>query len=329
MTPAGLRGLPVLVTGATGLLGGHVVEALLEAGAAPVLLVRDDVPESRLETEGIAARVPRVRGALEDLAVCERAVNEYDVEVVLHLGAQAIVGRANRSPLSTFEANVRGTWTLLEAARMHAKRIRAVVVASSDKAYGAADRLPYDEETPLRGRHPYDVSKSCADLIAQSFRETYGLPVGITRCGNLFGEGDLHWDRIVPGTIRSLLRGESPVVRSDGTFVRDYLYVKDAAAGVLAFAAHLAGGGRDAIALNFSLGDPLTVLQIVERIARAVGGPARPPRILNEAAGEIREQYLDSRRARAVLGWAPKWTLDEGLRRTVEWYRGRPAPAGG
>lgn len=316
------KGRPVLLTGGTGFLGAHIAEALLAAGAEVVALVRDEVPRARFFDEGIARRCVLVRGAVEDFALVERTLNEYGIEAVLHLAAQTIVEKANRSPMGTFESNIKGTWTILEAVRLHAERVKAVVVASSDKAYGAADRLPYNEETPLRGRHPYDVSKSCADLIARAYAETFGLPVGVTRCGNLFGEGDLNFDRLVPGAIRAFLRGEEFLVRSDGTFVRDYLYVKDAAEAVLLYGAHLLGGGREP-ALNFSLGEPLSVLAMIDRIARAFGAPTKAPRILATAQAEIKEQYLDSTRARAVLGWRPTYGLDEGLKRTVAWYRTR------
>lgn len=322
--PAAWKGRPVLLTGATGLLGAHVAEAALDAGAEVIALVRDWVPRARFFDEGIARRCVLVRGAVEDFPLIERTLNEYGIEAILHLAAQTIVEKANRSPMGTFESNIKGTWTVLEAARLHAERVKAVVVASSDKAYGAADRLPYGEETPLRGRHPYDVSKSCADLIARAYAETFGLPVGVTRCGNLFGEGDLNFDRIVPGAIRAFLRDEEFLVRSDGTFVRDYLYVKDAAEAVLAYGAHLLGGGREP-ALNFSLGEPLSVLEMIERIARAFGAPTRRPKVLGTARAEIKEQYLDSARARAVLGWRPTHGLDAGLRRTIEWYRARGA----
>lgn len=311
----------VFVTGASGLVGGWVTRALLAAGARLTVLLRDRVPGCQLVREGLLEQVAVVHGDLVDQPLLERALAEYEADTVIHLAAQAIVGVANRQPVGTFEANIRGTWTLLEACR-RTPRVGALVVASSDKAYGAQPVLPYDESMPLRGAHPYDVSKACADLLAQSYAATYDLPVAVTRCGNLFGGGDLNWNRIIPGTIRSLLAGERPVVRSDGQFVRDYLYVEDGAQAYLTLAQQLAERpelrGR---AFNFSYEQPLTVLEVVDRVRRLMGSNLEPD-VRNEASHEIREQYLSAARARAELGWAPAYDLDEGLRRTVGWYRG-------
>jgi CDP-glucose 4,6-dehydratase len=308
-----------LVTGATGLLGGWVVRELLARGAQVVTLVRDWVPEAFLHGEGLTERVSVVRGAVEDMGVLERVLGEYEVDAVFHLAAQTIVGIANRNPISTFESNIRGTWCLLEACRRSPK-VRRVVVASSDKAYGTVDVLPYTEDTPLAGRHPYDVSKSCADLISLCYAESFAAPVCVTRCGNLYGGGDLNWNRIVPGTLRSLLRGEAPVIRSDGQSVRDYVYVEDAAAAYLDLAQHMEREEIRGRAYNFSNEEPLTVLELVERIG-ILSGISIEPRVLNEASGEIPRQFLCAARARAELGWAPRYGLDEGLKRTLEWYR--------
>lgn len=310
----------VLVTGATGLLGGWTVKRLLELGAEPVLLVRDQVPGAVVRSNGALERSRVVRGDVTDQPVVERAINEYEVTTVLHLAAQTIVGIANRNPISTFETNIRGTWTVLEACR-RCPGVAQIVVASSDKAYGDQVVLPYGEDTPLQGRHPYDVSKSCTDLIAQSYAITYRLPVMITRCGNLYGGGDLNWNRLVPGTIRSLLSGERPVIRSDGLFIRDYVYVEDAVGAVLTLAQ--AAAEDPAIhgqAFNFSNELKLTVLDMVRAIARQMGSSLEP-RILNEASHEIREQYLSARKARAVLNWRPAFTLEAALARTIDWYR--------
>ena len=311
----------VLVTGATGLLGGWLVEALLARGAHVVGLVRDSIPRSRLVAERVIDRIDVVWGDVTDYLGVERALAEFEIECVFHLAAQAIVGIANRSPLSTFDTNVRGTWNVLEASRRQ-PTVKRVVVASSDKAYGDQDTLPYDEATPLQGRHPYDVSKSAADLIAQSYWVSFGLRVAITRCGNLFGGGDLNWNRIVPGTIRSVLGDARPIVRSDGRLIRDYIYVEDAVDAYLAVAESLAEG--DAVAgqgINVSYEQPQSVTDIVERILTLMGRLDLQPRILNEASNEIQDQYLDARRARKLLGWAPRVALDEGLVRTIEWYR--------
>jgi CDP-glucose 4,6-dehydratase len=314
------RDRPVFVTGATGLLGGWLVRRLLAGGADVVALVRDWVPQSELVRSGDLGRVKVVRGDVADGALLERLLGEYEVRSVFHLAAQTIVGIANRNPRSTFESNVRGSWELLEACR-RTPTVSEIVVASSDKAYGEHEVLPYDESAPLRGRHPYDVSKSCADLIAQSYAASFGLPVVVTRCGNFYGGGDLNWNRIVPGTIRSILRGERPVIRSDGRFVRDYFYVEDGAAAYLHLAEKLSGDRSLAgEAFNFSNETQVTVLDLVERILRAMGS-TEEPEIRNEASNEIRRQFLSAAKARERLGWSPLFTLDEGLARTIDWYR--------
>jgi CDP-glucose 4,6-dehydratase len=309
-----------LVTGGTGLLGGWLVKHLLGLGADIVCLVRDWVPGSELVRSSDIEQVNVVRGDICDSALMERVLGEYEIDTVFHLAAQTIVGIANRNPVSTFQTNIGGTCSVLEACRRSAK-VKAIVVASSDKAYGDQERLPYDERTPLQGRHPYDVSKSCADLIAQSYFTTYGLPVGITRCGNFYGGGDLNWNRIVPGTIRSILRGKRPIIRSDGQYVRDYFYIEDGATAYTLLAERLAGNPRlHGEAFNFSNETPVSVIEIVERITRLMCSDLMPL-ILNEASNEIREQYLSSAKARKLLKWKPLVSLDEGLDRTISWYR--------
>jgi CDP-glucose 4,6-dehydratase len=311
----------VLVTGATGLLGGWLVEALLEREAHVVCLVRDVVPDSRYVMEEINRRTVTCVGDVRDQATVERVLGEYEVRTVFHLAAQTIVGIANRNPVSTFESNVRGTWALLEACR-RSPSVSEILVASSDKAYGEQPDLPYSEDMPLQGRSPYDVSKSCADLIAQSYARTWDLPVTITRCGNLYGGGDLNFNRLVPGTIRDVLAGRAPVIRSDGNFLRDYIYVDDAAGGYIRAAEYVAeqpaARGR---AYNLSLEEPLTVFQVVESIQKSLGTDLAPI-VLNQAANEIRAQYLSSTRAREELEWTPTVGFAEGLRRTIDWYRG-------
>jgi CDP-glucose 4,6-dehydratase len=325
---ASWRDRPVFVTGATGLLGGWLVEALLARGAHVVGLVRDRIPRSRLLAERVIDRIDVVWGDVTDPLGVERALAEFEIECVFHLAAQTIVPIANRSPLSTFESNVRGTWNVLEASRRQ-PTVRRVVVASSDKAYGDQERLPYEESAPLQGGHPYDVSKSAADLIARSYWTSFGLPVAVTRCGNLFGGGDLNWNRLVPGTIRSVLQGRAPVIRSSGRLVRDYIYVEDAVDAYLALAEAL--GRSDALAgqaVNVSYGEPQRVTELVTRILALMGRPDLTPSILDEARHEIAEQYLDATRARKLLGWTPRVALDEGLARTIAWYRRLLAPAG-
>jgi CDP-glucose 4,6-dehydratase len=315
------RDRPTFVTGGTGLVGGWLVERLVAAGAEVVCLVRDWVPKSRLVSSGLADRVTLVRGDVADQALLERALGEHEIDTVFHLAAQTIVGIANRNPVSTFESNIQGTWALLEACR-RSPRVQQVVFASSDKAYGDQPVLPYTEETPLAGRHPYDVSKSCADLIAQAYAATYGTRVAITRCGNFYGGGDLNWNRIVPGSIRSVLRGERPVIRSDGEYVRDYFYVEDGAAAYMLLAEQLAANPDLAgQAFNFAYGEPVTVRQLVDHLLAAMGSELEPL-VLNQATGEIRAQHLDAAKARQLLGWQPLFTLDEGLQRTIRWYEG-------
>lgn len=310
---------PVFVTGGTGLVGAWLVRRLVEAGADVVCLVRDWVPQSELFRSGLATRVKQVQGDVCDQALLERALGEYEIASVFHLAAQTIVTIANRNPVSTFASNIQGTWALLEACRRSAA-VEQIVVASSDKAYGDHSDLPYSEDTPLQGRHPYDVSKSCSDLIAQSYAHTYNLPVAITRCGNFFGGGDLNWNRIVPGTIRSILRGQRPVIRSDGKFIRDYFYVEDGAAAymLVAEALHerpeLAGQ-----AFNFSNESQVTVLQLVEKILHAMDSSLEPV-VLNQASNEILNQYLSAAKAREFLRWTPLFSLDEGLARAISWY---------
>jgi CDP-glucose 4,6-dehydratase len=313
------RDRPTLVTGATGLVGSWLVPRLLAAGADVVCLVRDWVPQSELVRTRTLERVKVVRGDVRDRDTLERTLGEYEIETVLHLAAQTIVGIANSNPVSTFETNIQGTWNLLEVCRRSPK-VRSIVVASSDKAYGTQEVLPYSEETSLAGSHPYDVSKSCADLLAHTYAVSYDLPVAITRCGNFYGGGDLNWNRVVPGTIRSVIRGERPVIRSDGQFVRDYFYVEDGAAAYMLLAERLAADAAlRGMAFNFSNEIRVTVLDLVRRILAAMGS-ALDPDIRNEAVNEIRCQSLSAERARRLLDWTPTFSLEEGLARSISWY---------
>ena len=310
----------VLVTGCTGLLGSWLTQALVASGARVTGVIRDWVPDSVLIQEGLDHRITIVRGQVEDYALMERTLNEYEVETVFHLAAQTIVGIANRNPLSTFETNIRGTWNVLEACR-RVPTVRQVLVASSDKAYGTQPHLPYDESMPLQGRHFYDVSKSCADLIASAYFEMSRVPVCMIRCGNFYGGGDLNFNRLVPGAIRAVLRQEAPVVRSDGSYVRDWVYIEDAVDAYLLLAQCMAE--RPALhgeAFNISNEIQLTVLQVLEQLLRVMGREELRPRILNEPLKEIRHQFLKASKARELLGWQPRYSLEEGLQRTVAWY---------
>jgi CDP-glucose 4,6-dehydratase len=309
---------PTFVTGGTGLVGGAVVRRLLDAGASVVALVRDWVPGSQLISSQLES-VTTVRGDVRDQQLLERLLGEYEIDTVVHLAAQTLVPVANRNPVGTWDTNVGGTWALLEACR-RSPLVRQIVVASSDKAYGDAGEEPYDEDTPLAGRHPYDASKACADLVAQSYAATYDLPVAITRCGNFYGPGDLNWNRIVPGTIRSVLRGRRPTIRSDGRSVRDYFYVEDGAAAYLLLAEKLAERPElRGEAFNFSLETPLTVLEIVGRILERMDSPLTPD-VRDDSPHEIRYQCLAAGKARRELGWEPLYSLDEGLALTIPWY---------
>lgn len=314
------RDRPTLVTGATGLVGGWLVRRLLSAGADVVCLVRDHVPQSMLFRDKLVDQVKVAKGDVRDQSCLERVLGEFEVDTVFHLAAQTIVGIANRNPISTFETNIQGTWALFEACRRSPK-VRQIVVASSDKAYGDQEKLPYDESTPLQGTHPYDVSKSCADLIAHTYAVSYQSPVAITRCGNFYGGGDLNWNRIVPGTIRSILRGERPVIRSDGKFIRDYFYVEDGAHAYMTLAENLAARPELAgQAFNFSNQIQVSVIELVEKILNIMQSSLTPD-IRNEASNEIIHQYLSSEKARKQLNWKPLFELDQALATTTQWYK--------
>ncbi len=309
----------IFVTGCTGLLGSHVTQMLVESDANVVGLVRDLVPKSNLYQTGLYDSINVVRGCIEDFHTVERALNEYEIDTVFHLAAQTIVGTANRNPLSTFESNIKGTWCVLEASR-RVSTVKQILVASSDKAYGSQEKLPYNEEAPLMGEHPYDASKSCADLLASMYYKTYQLPVCVTRCGNFYGSGDLNFNRIVPGTIQSVLNNETPVIRSDGSNIRDYFYVKDGALAYLHLAEKMDDPNIHGEAFNFSNEQQVSVLEITNKILKLMKREDLQPKILNQATNEIKHQYLSAKKAREQLKWRPKYTLDEGLRETIEWY---------
>ncbi len=311
---------PTFVTGGTGLVGSWLIQRLVEAGADVICLVRDWVPQSELVRSGFIQRVKIVRGDIRDRDMLERALGEFEIDTVIHLAAQTIVTIANRNPISTFETNIAGTWNLLEAGRRSPK-VKQVVMASSDKAYGDQEILPYSENTPLQGQHPYDVSKSAADLIAATYAKSYDLPVAITRCGNFYGGGDLNWNRIIPGTIRSILRGQAPIIRSDGEYIRDYFYVEDGAAAYMLLAEQLAARPElKGQAFNFSNEIQVTVREIVEKVIKLMKSDIQPE-VLNEVSNEIRHQYLSAEKARHMLNWKPLFNLDEALALTIDWYK--------
>lgn len=310
----------VLVTGATGIVGSSLCEELTRRGAYVVAMVLDDDPQSRFYRDGIYKQCAIVRGNLSNFGDCMRSINDQEADVVFHLGAQTIVGAALRDPLECFESNIKGTYNLLEAARRLEGLANVIVVASSDKAYGESPVLPYLEDMPLRGTHPYDVSKSCTDLLSHTYAHTYGMNITIARCGNIYGAGDLNWSRIVPGTIRSLLNGDRPVLRSDGTMIRDYIYVADVISAYISLAE---ASHRDDIrgqAFNFSPESQYTVLDIVNAISALMGSNVQPV-IQNTATMEIKNQTLDASKARRMLSWSCDWSLEDGLRATIDWYK--------
>ena len=310
----------VFVTGCTGLLGSWLVKDLVEKGANVTGLIRDWVPKSNLILQDSINQINTVRGDINDYFLMERVLNEYEIDTVFHLAAQTIVSIANRNPISTFETNIKGTWNILEACRKN-PTVKRVIVASSDKAYGEHEVLPYTEGAPLKGSHPYDVSKSCADLLAFTYHNTYGLPVCITRCGNFYGGGDLNYNRIVPGTIRSILLDERPMIRSDGTFIRDYIYIRDAVNAYLFLAEKMDGLDIHGEAFNFSNEIQLTVLELTNKIMRTMDKADVEPIVLNEVKGEIKHQYLSAAKAKNILGWSPTYTVEEGLKETIDWYK--------
>jgi CDP-glucose 4,6-dehydratase len=311
----------VLVTGASGMVGSWLTRWLAESGAYTVAFIADTDPQSELIRSGTINRINVANGRLEKYDDIERAINNHEVDSVFHLGAQPIVGVADRAPRHTFESNIQGTWNLLDACRTLSPLVKRIVVASSDKAYGTQPNLPYTEDMSMNGDHPYEVSKSCTDLIATTYARTYGTPVTIARCGNIYGGGDLNWNRIVPGTFRSLLRGEQPVLRSDGTFVRDYLHVDDIVSAYLALGEQTDNPVFGGQGFNFSDESPLTVMEIYKAICEAAGKTATTPKILNAASSEIKDQYLDSTKAHKLLGWQASVNLKDGLSKSFDWYR--------
>lgn len=311
----------VLVTGAAGLVGSWLVRSLLEANATVIALVHHPDSQTNLYRSGDYKSVSIVQGELEDYALLERTINKYEIDTVFHLGAQALVNVAYRSPLQTFETNIRGTYNLLEACRQHSSLVKRIVIASSDKAYGTKTELPYTEDMSLEGVFPYEVSKTCTDLISRSYFHTYKLPLAIARCGNIYGGGDLNWSRIVPDTIRSCIQRTSLNIRSDGTFIRDYIYVKDVVNAYMCTAEHLHDEQVRGQAFNFSPQEALSVLKLVQAIRQLMNCTDVELNVMNTAKGEIHSQYLDSTKAKTIMGWEPKYSLEAGLSETIAWYK--------
>src|SRR3989338_2710931 len=309
----------VLVTGADGFIGSHVAKALIEKNADVTTIVRDIKKTNNMGILDIKNKNNIVHGDLVNFKDCERAINEYDVELCFHIAAQAIVGPANRSPLSTFESNIKGTWNILETCRV-SKTIKGLIIASSDKAYGQQKKLPYTEDSPLNGYFPYDASKACAEIIARSYYMTYSLPLAITRNANTYGPADMNMSRIIPDVITSLLNGKQPIIRSDGTPERDYMYIKDAVSAYLALAENLHRKDVVGQAFNFGTGKPVKVIELYNKIIKLMGRSIKP-KILGEAKNEIDRQYLSIEKARRILKWQPKYGLSDGLKETIDWYK--------
>jgi len=315
------EGKKILITGVTGLVGSWLVKALLKRKSIIVVLVRDIDYQTEFYRSGDYLQTNIVNGSLENFSLIERAINEYEIDTVFHLGAQTIVGAAYREPLQTFESNIRGTYHILEACRRHREFVKEIVIASSDKAYGIADKLPYTEDMPLKGSHPYDVSKSCTDLLAQTYSYTYNMPIAIARCGNIYGGGDLNWSRIIPGTILSLLNNKRPVIRSNGKYIRDYIYVKDIVDAYINLAESITKKNISGEAFNFSTESRMAVIEIVNKIRSIMSKEDLEPQILNLNLKEIPEQSLSAKKAHEILGWYSKYNLEKGLSETVDWYK--------
>lgn len=311
----------VLITGATGLVGSWLVKSLIAQEAYVVVFIRDYDPQSELIRSGCIRYTSIVNGELENFASIERAINEHEVDTVFHLGAQTIVGTALRNPLATFDANIRGSYHLLECCRLHKTLVKRMIVASSDKAYGTHPQLPYTEDMPLRGEHPYDVSKSCTDLLSLSYYHTYKMPIAIARCGNIYGGGDLNWSRIIPGTIRNLYQNQPPVIRSNGLFTRDYIYVQDVVDAYIELAKNLDREEIQGEGFNFGPNRPYTVIELVNVLKDLMNCQDLNPLILDQAKAEIKDQTLCSKKAHRLLNWSPKYSIDEGLKETISWYK--------
>jgi len=313
------KNLNVLVTGADGFIGSWIANELVAKGADVITIVRDIKKQSNLDVLGLRNKINIVHGDLISFETCSRVIQEYEIRTCFHIAAQAIVGTANASPLSTFESNIKGTWNILETARL-SKFIKGIVVASSDKAYGVQKKLPYTEESPLLGLYPYDASKACADILARCYFTTYGLPVAVTRNANTYGPADLNFSRLIPDTVCSLLRNKKPVIRSDGTPERDYMYIKDAVNAYLTLASNLDRKNVQGEAFNFGTGKPVSVIELYNKIISLMGKKIRP-KVLGEAKNEIDRQYLSIEKAKRILKWKPKYSLEEGLRETIKWYK--------
>ncbi len=315
------KGRTAFVTGATGFVGANLVAELVAQGSNVVCLQRDKTHPNSLDLLNLRPQATVIEGSVEDLGLIARVLNEYEIDAVFHLAAQALVGAANRSPVSTFESNIRGTYLLLDACRQ-SSAVTRVVVASSDKAYGSHTTLPYTEDFKLNSLFPYDVSKACTDLLSQSYAHTFQLPVAVTRSANIYGPADTNLSRIIPGTILSVMQNERPIIRSDGTPVRDFIFTDDIVAGYLTLAENIEEASGEAF--NFGSGKPVSMIDLVDAIIRLMGKENEiSPNILlkSKIKNEIDAQYLDSAKVLEKLGWLPKVNLEAGLMKTIDWYK--------
>lgn len=309
----------IFITGADGFIGSWLAKALVENGANVFIIIRDIKRICSLDLLNIKKDVEIIQGDIIDLGCVERIINEKEIDTVFHLAAQAIVGVANRTPISTFKSNIEGTWNILEACRLNGN-IKRIIVASSDKAYGKQKKLPYTENSPLLGLYPYDASKACADILARCYYITYGLPIAITRNANTYGGADLNFSRIIPDVICSLLKGRGFVIRSDGKFERDYMYVKDAVNAYLVLGENFREDVKGE-AFNFGTGKSISVLELFSKVSELMGKKDIKPIILGQAKNEIDKQFLDISKVKRFFNWEPRFTLKQGLKETIDWYR--------
>ena len=316
------KGKNVLITGVTGFVGTWLAKDLIERGANVVGFVRDEIPNMPLRTMGIYGKLGAVtNGDIISYNSVKRVFNEYEIDTCFHLAAQTIVGVAKRSPAITFDINIRGTWNILEAART-SETVKRLVLASTDKVYGEPMKLPITEDHPLLASYPYDASKACVERLARTYFTTYELPVAMTRCCNIYGGGDLNFSRIIPGAIKSIIFNQNPIIRSDGTPVRDFIYVKDASNAYILLAENIGKTSVNGVAFNFGSNAPINMLDLVKKIIGASGRTNLKPDVQGTAKphAEIDKQYLSSEKAMRVLGWKPRFDLDSGLKETIKWY---------
>ena len=315
-----LLGLNVLVTGGTGVIGFWLLKKLITLKLNTTVLLWDHANNREPELNELLESTYNIHGSLTDIKLLNSLIEKQNINIVFHLGAQAIVEKGLADPFTTFESNIRGTYNLLEACRTHNQTIKSIVVASSDKAYGTHSQLPYTESTSMNGIYPYEVSKSCTDLLARSYALTYNLPVSIARCGNVYGGGDLNWNRIIPGTIKNLINNQNPIIRSDGSHLRDYIYVQDIVDGYISLGSATISDLPNGEAFNFGNNNTISVIDLVTAISKSMDKMHLTPDITNTAIGEIHSQYLDSSKAKQVLNWEPAFSLEDGLEQTIKWY---------